>query len=155
MEGHSKMIIVCGMLLAGIVVASPAQGQKVSAICKDGTTSTATAQGACSGHGGVNASATRCVDGSLSKSSGQGACSGHGGVKAAAAVSKGARVLSPTPRASATARAHASANSAVASSDKPDDKNPKGATARCKDGLYSHSKRAGACSGHGGVARWM
>lgn len=31
-----------------------------------------------------------------------------------------------------------------------------GATARCKDGTYSHAKtHSGACSGHGGVEQWM
>jgi hypothetical protein len=36
-----------------------------------------------------------------------------------------------------------------------DDKNPAGAIGRCKDGFYSHSKqREGACSRHGGVAKW-
>lgn len=36
-----------------------------------------------------------------------------------------------------------------------DDKNPAGAIARCRDGMYSHSKqRVGACSRHGGVAKW-
>jgi hypothetical protein len=31
-----------------------------------------------------------------------------------------------------------------------------GATARCKDGAYSHAKgHAGACSHHGGVAQWL
>ena len=36
-----------------------------------------------------------------------------------------------------------------------EDKNPAGAIAQCKDGTYSHAKqRAGACSRHGGVAKW-
>jgi hypothetical protein len=31
-----------------------------------------------------------------------------------------------------------------------------GATARCKDGSYSHAKQhSGACSRHGGVAEWL
>jgi len=31
-----------------------------------------------------------------------------------------------------------------------------GATARCKDGAYSHAKgHTGACSHHGGVAQWL
>ena len=35
------------------------------------------------------------------------------------------------------------------------DRNPAGAIAQCKDGTYSHSKdRRGACSRHGGVAKW-
>jgi large subunit ribosomal protein L22e/Meckel syndrome type 1 protein len=37
-----------------------------------------------------------------------------------------------------------------------EDHNPAGAIATCKDGTYSHSKvRNGACSRHGGVAKWM
>jgi large subunit ribosomal protein L22e/Meckel syndrome type 1 protein len=37
-----------------------------------------------------------------------------------------------------------------------EDHNPAGAIATCKDGTYSHSKvRSGACSRHGGVAKWM
>jgi uncharacterized protein DUF3761 len=36
------------------------------------------------------------------------------------------------------------------------DANAKGATARCRDGTYSHSKHAsGTCSGHHGVAVWI
>jgi hypothetical protein len=32
---------------------------------------------------------------------------------------------------------------------------PEDATAKCKDGTYSHAKQhRGACSGHGGVAEW-
>lgn len=34
--------------------------------------------------------------------------------------------------------------------------NPAGAVAQCKDGSYSHAKtHSGACSHHGGVAKWM
>jgi hypothetical protein len=34
--------------------------------------------------------------------------------------------------------------------------NPRGATAKCRDGTYSYSKHAsGTCSHHGGVARWI
>lgn len=33
---------------------------------------------------------------------------------------------------------------------------PQGATARCKDGSYSHAaNHTGACSDHGGVANWI
>ena len=36
-----------------------------------------------------------------------------------------------------------------------EDRNPAGAIAQCKDGSYSHAKaRTGACSRHGGVAKW-
>ena len=42
-----------------------------------------------------------------------------------------------------------------AASTASDDKNPAGSIGRCKDGFYSHSKqRTGACSRHGGVAKW-
>ena len=55
--------------------------------CKDGTTSTSTGKGTCSGHGGVQKTpkTTTCTDGSTSTSTGKGTCSGHGGVKKTAA----------------------------------------------------------------------
>jgi hypothetical protein len=35
-------------------------------------------------------------------------------------------------------------------------RNPKGATAKCRDGTYSYSRHAsGTCSHHGGVATWI
>jgi hypothetical protein len=48
----------------------------------------------------------------------------------------------------------------AASTGKPvaanENSNPAGATAQCKDGTYSHAKtHQGACSHHGGVAKWM
>jgi len=37
-----------------------------------------------------------------------------------------------------------------------EDHSPAGAIAQCKDGMFSHAKgRAGACSRHGGVGKWM
>ena len=56
------------------------------------------------------------------------------------------KAAKPAPAARRTA---ASAPASV------EDRNPAGAIAQCKDGAYSHSKtRAGACSRHGGVAKW-
>ena len=56
------------------------------------------------------------------------------------------KAAKPAPAARRTA---ASAPASV------EDKNPAGAIAQCKDGTYSHSKtRSGACSRHGGVAKW-
>jgi hypothetical protein len=87
-----------------------AQGGKGS-VCKDGTKSEASGKGACSGHGGVDAAATKaasskgkaaaqvtCTDGTMSKG-GQGACSGHGGIKKAADTSKAAAKKTPAPPA--------------------------------------------------------
>jgi hypothetical protein len=35
-------------------------------------------------------------------------------------------------------------------------RDPRGATAKCRDGTYSYSEHAsGTCSHHGGVARWI
>lgn len=90
-------------LLAALVVGRSVtlNAQAAATVCKDGTTTTTTGKGACSGHGGVDGKATAaaksatkeaskaarktaaevtCTDGTLSKS-GKGACSGHGGVQ--------------------------------------------------------------------------
>jgi len=79
-------------------------------VCKDGTKSEASGKGACSGHGGVDAAATKaakskkaapqvtCTDGTMSKG-GQGACSGHGGIKKAADSTKAAAKKTPAPPA--------------------------------------------------------
>lgn len=65
-------------------------------------------------------------------------------VKNAMAGSKPAPTPAATPKRTAKA-----APAAV------EDHNPVGAIAQCKDGTYSHAKvRTGACSRHGGVAKW-
>lgn len=54
--------------------------------------------------------------------------------------------VAPAPKPAATA----------SGSGESVNKNPSGAIAQCKDGTYSHAKsRQGACSRHGGVAKWM
>ena len=160
--------------------------------CKDGTTSTATGKGACSGHGGVQKAAktsaaaaapapvatapaapatsgspTTCKDGSSSTSTGKGACSGHGGVQKASKTTPAAdTAAATTPAAPAAAAAPAvaapaaSAKTSTATKSVPtaaaSNTDPTGATAKCKDGTYSKSQHhAGTCSSHGGVAEWL
>ena len=96
--------------------------------CKDGTTSTATGRGACSGHGGVQKSAPATSSSAASSSSATAA-------SAPAATADGAK----------TTAKPASGNT-----------DPTGATAKCTDGTYSKAKtHSGACSHHGGVAQWL
>ena len=67
-----------------------------------------------------------------------------------AVVSKPVAFPRPAPRPAATAVRHAAAAPAGS-----ENRNPAGAIAQCKDGMYSHSThRDGACARHGGVARW-
>jgi uncharacterized protein DUF3761 len=113
--------------------AAPASG--TPSTCKDGTTSTATGRGACSGHGGVQKGAT---------------------APAAAATATAA----PAAAASTSAAAPAAAKSSTASKSAPTtttgNTDPTGATAKCKDGTYSKSQHhSGTCSSHGGVAEWL
>jgi large subunit ribosomal protein L22e/Meckel syndrome type 1 protein len=63
----------------------------------------------------------------------------------------GTSAPAPKPAAAPATARKASAPSAAS----VEDKNPAGAIAQCKDGTYSHAKqRTGACSRHGGVAKW-
>ena len=142
----------------------------------------------------AQAAATICKDGTKSTSSGRGACSGHGGVKATAAAKKATRAetkvaKTDTKAAAKVAKTETKADAKVAKTETKaaakttkttakaaksetkvaaapasmkvcsgaaDDNNPAGAIARCKDGMYSHAKsRQGACGHHGGVAAWL
>ena len=100
-----------------------------------------------------------CSDGTTS-TAGRGACSGHGGVKKAAAATAAPSLPAAVP-ATSPARAKSEAKSQAPSatqqsSNRGEDKDPSGAIAQCKDGLYSHAtNRRGACSKHGGVEKWL
>lgn len=120
----------------------------------------------------ANATA-ECKDGSFSEAkTKRGACSGHGGVKtwfADSAAKKDIKAAGKETKAAAKATGEATKDAAKATGNavkegtksaanaikgKPSDA-PQDATAKCKDGTYSHAKQhRGACSGHGGVADW-
>lgn len=118
MSVRKSSALICGALLTAVLgtapgltaaqsAAAPASGGSVT--CKDGTTSPHGGRGACSGHGGINKSASAgsgaapaapaaapaapaaassgavtCKDGTTSPHGGRGACSGHGGINKSA-----------------------------------------------------------------------
>ena len=177
---RTRFLVVTAALAALCTLTTHASAQATGSVCTDGSTSTATGRGACSGHGGVDAKATAaakkaktstsatmvaCTDGTSSKG-GRGACSGHGGIAAAAAATTAAATPAPAPApapapppASTTTKtttAHTTTSSSTGGSGKSENNDPTGATAKCKDGMYSHSAhRTGTCSRHGGVAQWL
>ncbi len=77
---------VLAVPLALFALATTSRADAAVTSCKDGTTSTSSGKGTCSGHGGVQKTpkTTTCSDGTTSTSTGKGTCSGHGGVKKAA-----------------------------------------------------------------------
>jgi hypothetical protein len=115
-------------------------------------------------HAADTATTTTCKDGTTSTATGRGACSGHGGVQKAAstpaAAPAPAPAAAPAAPAAAPAAAAAQPKSSTAAKSAPTAKagntDPTGATAKCKDGTYSKSQHhSGTCSSHGGVAEWL
>ena len=102
-----------------------------TAQCKDGTYSSAKSRsGACASHGGV---ATWLTDSTA---------------RTTAERPTSTEKQTPVPPASTTVETRAPGRSIAANA-------PADATAKCKDGTYSHSKHhSGTCSHHGGVAEW-
>jgi hypothetical protein len=82
-----KNTVLAGLMALSLTVFAAAQpGRAADApatTCKDGTTSSSTGKGTCSGHGGVQKTpkTTTCKDGTTSTSTGKGTCSSHGGVQ--------------------------------------------------------------------------
>jgi len=133
--------VMCGALWVAAMMAAPAvsTAQDSSAkpvACKDGTTAAHGGRGACSGHGGVDKSASAsagsagaaapaasasgsaavtCNDGTTAAHGGRGACRGHGGVnKSGSAAGGAAAPAAPAPAAAAAPAATASAPAAPA-----------------------------------------
>jgi len=105
---------------------------------------------------------SKCADGTTSNATGRGACSGHGGIKGAEVTKKSTGATVPVvgtaapPKPKVTAAPKTTTMATSAGSGGAEDHNSAGAIAQCKDGMYSHAKnRTGACSRHGGVARWL
>src|SRR6202521_3086337 len=122
------MTTLVGALAAPLLIFAMALPSHADSTCKDGTPSTATGRGACSGHGGVQK----------------------------ASKSKPAAAAAEAPAAAPPAAAKSSTASKSAPTTTAGNTDSTGATAKCKDGTYSKSKHhTGTCSHHGGVAEWL
>ena len=127
---NTKLVGLLAVPLMALSLALPTRAadsdSSAPTTCKDGTTSTATGRGACSGHGGVQKAAkttaapaapaaaapaapaasgtpTTCKDGTTSTATGRGACSGHGGVPGKAPKEANPRQTRLPPRRATTA----------------------------------------------------
>jgi hypothetical protein len=141
MKNPNLVGLVAASMVA-FVLALPAHAADSAAptTCKDGTTSTATGKGACSGHGGV-----------LKTPKSKPAAASTTAAPPAAAAPATSAPAAGTPAATKSPTATKSAPTATAGNT-----DPTGATAKCKDGTYSKSQhRSGTCSSHGGVAEWL
>ena len=129
-----------------------AQAMKVT--CKDGTKS-AGGQGACSSHGGIAVAKTATQAAKADAKAMKTEMKADAKVAKTEAKAAKADVKADAKMAKADAKADAKAMKAAVKTE-ADDKDPKGAIAMCKDKTYSHAKsRQGACSAHGGVAKFM
>jgi hypothetical protein len=169
---NTKLAGLLAAPLMAFMLGLPAHSADSSAptTCKDGTTSTASGRGACSGHGGVQKGAstkaapaatapaaaaasgtpTTCKDGTTSAATGRGACSGHGGVQKASKSKPASDESAAAPASAAPAPAAAAPTTGTPAAKSPASKSaptaaasntdPTGATAKCKDGTYSKSK---------------
>ena len=135
-----KMTKLIGALAAPLLIFAMTVPCYADSTCKDGTTSTATGRGACSGHGGVQ---------KAGKSAAAAAPAATESASPAAAPAPSAASKS-APAAAPKATPAAKAAATTGNTD------PTGATAKCKDGTYSKSKHhTGSCSHHGGVAEFL
>lgn len=163
---YRSLVVAAAIALAPFAL----QGQAAATVtCKDGTTSTATGRGACSGHGGVNKSAAKATK-SETKSATKAAKAETKVAKSEAkADTKAAKAdtKADTKAATKSEKSAEKATSKAVSSDVREsgksaatttaaNTDPTNATAKCKDGTYSHAAtHRGACSRHGGVAEWL
>lgn len=168
-------------LLLGAHPFAQARPSNATAECNDGTFSTASSrQGACADHGGIKtwfADETRTAAKGAKSNTKKAAKSTKDAAKdagkAAAGVGKTvgeaakdvgkatgeaakdtAKTTKRDSKSVATAGKDAGKTTAAAVKPRPSDA-PTDATARCKDGTYSHAAtRRGACSDHRGVSEW-
>src|SRR6185437_4326518 len=139
---------------AGTEATATSAGAAAMVTCKDGSTSKG-GRGACRGHGGVNKGASAARSTSTPASPESNAAPTPASPAAPATPAAPAASPPANTRAARTSRA-ASTGMAAGKSSAHENTDPSGAIAQCKDGLYSHAAhREGACSKHGGVAKWL
>ena len=134
-----KNITVAGLIAAPLLALAMAMPSFADTTCKDGTTTTSTGKGTCSGHGGVQKAAasaaaaapatpaaaapkapaapaagatTTCTDGTTTTSTGKGTCSGHGGIQKATKAKPAIAATAPAPAAAPAAAAPTTAATA-------------------------------------------
>ncbi len=141
MNSRYLMSFVAAPLMIA-ALALPAFADSTPTTCKDGTTSEVSGRGACSGHGGV-------LKIKKMKAAKEAATEAAAPAAAATMAAPAAKVEKAEKAATKTAEAKAPTVAASAT-------DPAGATAKCKDGTFSHSKHhGGSCSNHGGVAEFL
>ena len=163
---------ISGAVVAASLAFTPAwltaqtKPANATAECKDGSYSTAKSKrGACSGHGGIKTwlaadeGSTKADTKAAAKSTKNAAKDAGKATKAAGKTAGDETKAAAKETKDATknaAKATGSAAQSAANSVKPKPSDaPQDATAKCKDGAYSHAtQHRGACSGHGGVAEW-
>lgn len=150
MNNYNRVgFVAASLIIAAFSLSSRAADAPAPTTCKDGTTSTATGRGACSGHGGVQKGLKSAASSGVPSSNKAAEASTAPSAPASASASS-----APGPTAAAgqaTKPASKAAPTATAGNS-----DPAGATAKCKDGTFSHSQHhSGTCSSHGGVAQWL
>jgi Protein of unknown function (DUF3761) len=144
-----------GLIAAPLVVLAlslPAWADSTATTpCKDGTTSTSTGKGTCSGHGGIQKAA-----GATAAAAAPATAPAPAAAPATPAAATKAAPAAAAPAAAAPAQPKAATASKTAPTATAGNTDPTGATAKCKDGTYSKSQHhSGTCSSHGGVAEWL
>ena len=150
------------LIIASAIALAPfALQAQATTTCKDGTTSTATGKGACSGHGGVNKTAAKAAKSDSKASTKTAKTEAKADTKAANTTAKADTKAAKTEtkadnKVAKTDTKAASKSSKAAATTTASNTDANGATAKCKDGTYSHAAtHRGACSRHGGVAEWL
>ena len=161
------------LLVATAIALAPlaANAQATAAVtCKDGTTSTATGRGACSGHGGVDKAAkaaAKAAAKSAKQSTKVAKAESKDEIKAETKAKQETKqeTKAAAKETKAAEKSEKAASKSVSSDVRQTNKvanataantDPTNATAKCKDGTYSHAAtHRGACSRHGGVAEWL
>jgi hypothetical protein len=136
-----KLTLALAFLSLAAVFALPVEAKDTSGpvTCKDGSTAPHGGRGACSKHGGINKDAAAPA----------------APAAPAAAAAAPAKPAAPAAPAAAPAKPE-KAEKAAKTGEKSVNGDATGATAKCKDGSFSHSKtHTGTCSRHGGVAEWL
>lgn len=158
-----RSLLAIGSLIVLSASTMAAQGGKVT--CKDGSKSKG-GQGACSGHGGVLTPEMKAQMKADAKAAKEAKAAQMAAKRAEMKTAKKAEVAEKRmdKRMEMADKKEMKKDAGMAKADmkadrkaeREDDKDARGATAECKDHTYSHAKtHQGACSRHGGVARFL